>query len=89
MVSERILVLDDDDLIRDVISERLERRGFDVARAASLEEARQRIRDGLPDVALLDIRLPDGLGTDLMAELVQVATETDTKPPTPLREVEP
>ncbi|HEX9887025.1 MAG TPA: sigma-54 dependent transcriptional regulator [Longimicrobiales bacterium] len=71
MASERILVLDDDDLIRDVISERLERRGFDVARASSLEEARAHVRAALPDVALLDIRLPDGLGTDLMTELLK------------------
>ena len=70
MASERILVVDDDDLIRNVLAERLARRGFDVRVAADLRQARNVLADTLPDVALLDVKLPDGEGTELLAELV-------------------
>lgn len=69
MAAERILVLDDDKLIRTVIAERLERRGYDVAVAATLAEGRARAEEALPDVGLLDIKLPDGEGTELLTAL--------------------
>ncbi len=70
-MAERILIMDDDDLIRTVVAERLKRRGFDVTTAKCLAEAREAIKGAHPDAALLDIRLPDGLGTDLLEELVE------------------
>jgi len=70
-MAERILIMDDDDLIRTVVSERLKRRGFEVTTAKSLSEARAALKATHPDAALLDIRLPDGLGTDLLEELVE------------------
>jgi two-component system response regulator AtoC len=68
-MSERILLVDDDDLIRTVVAERLKRRGYDVSAARSLAEARAALRGTHPDAALLDIRLPDGDGTELLEEL--------------------
>jgi DNA-binding NtrC family response regulator len=38
--------------------------------AGSLAEARALLRTGVPDLALLDMKLPDGEGTDLLPELV-------------------
>jgi DNA-binding NtrC family response regulator len=70
-MGERILILDDDPLIRDVLAERLSRRGFEPMVAASLGEARLAVARATPDAALLDVRLPDGLGTELLAELVE------------------
>jgi DNA-binding NtrC family response regulator len=70
MRSARILVVDDDRLIRTVISERLTSEGLEVIAADCLEAARTALKDFTPDVALLDIRLPDGVGTDLLQELV-------------------
>jgi DNA-binding NtrC family response regulator len=70
MRSARILVVDDDRLIRTVISERLTNEGLEVIAADCLDAARTALEDFTPDVALLDIRLPDGVGTDLLQELV-------------------
>jgi two-component system, NtrC family, response regulator AtoC len=70
MAETRILILDDDALIRTVLSDRLERSGHVVRVAGSLAEARALLRTGVPDLALLDIQLPDGSGTDLLPELV-------------------
>jgi two-component system, NtrC family, response regulator AtoC len=70
MAQIRILVLDDDALIRTVLSDRLERAGHAVRVAGSLAEARALLRTGVPDLALLDVKLPDGEGTVLLPELV-------------------
>ena len=51
--------------------------GAEVALARTLEEGRALIRGGEPfDVAVLDLTLPDGEGTDLIAELRQHRPET-------------
>ena len=71
MANERVLVLDDDDLIRDVLRERLERRDYDVTTAASLAEARERLEAGLPDLAIFDVKLPDGDSTELLPDLAR------------------
>lgn len=68
-MGERILLVDDDDLIRTVVAERLKRRGYEVVVARNLGEARAALRGSVPDAALLDIRLPDGNGTELLEEL--------------------
>ncbi len=68
-MAEKILLVDDDDLIRTVVAERLRRRGYEVSAARSLAEARAALRVSYPDAALLDIRLPDGNGTELLDEL--------------------
>jgi len=63
--SARILVVDDEKLIRWSVSERLQRSGYDVIAAESGEEALQNLAAQAPDLLLLDVRLPgiDGLAT--------------------------
>jgi DNA-binding NtrC family response regulator len=68
--SARILILDDDDLIRTVLAERLERAGHEVLTASTIQEARDHIARTSPDLALLDIKLPDGVGTEILRALV-------------------
>jgi two-component system response regulator AtoC len=70
MAEPRILILDDDALIRTVLSDRLERSGHSVRVAATIAEARAMLRAGIPDLALLDVQLPDGSGIDLLPELI-------------------
>ncbi len=72
-MAERILVLDDDELLRTLVAERLGRRGYEVSVAGSLAEARAAVAGAHPDAALLDIRLPDGESTELLEELVSEA----------------
>ncbi|MGK7311662.1 MAG: sigma-54-dependent transcriptional regulator [Candidatus Longimicrobiales bacterium M2_2A_002] len=71
MASERILILEDDDLLREVTTERLEREGYVVTAAARVEEGREVLEEQTPDLALLDIKLPDGEGTELLEELTK------------------
>lgn len=42
---------------------------YEISVAHSIEEARRLFREKLPDVALIDVMLPDGNGVDLLSEL--------------------
>lgn len=64
----RVLVVDDDAELRDLLTRALERDGHVVAAAGSLAAARGRLTDGV-DVIVLDLALPDGEGPTLCREL--------------------
>ena len=68
-----ILVVDDDQVILQSFARILERHGYDVETAATGHEAIERCKNGLYDVALLDIKLPDMDGTQLLKELHAVS----------------
>jgi len=63
--SARILVVDDEKLIRWSVGERLQRGGYEVLSAESGEEALEVLGSQAPDLMLLDVRLPgiDGIAT--------------------------
>ncbi len=65
----RVLVVDDDEAVRQICVEVLSNAGFEVASAATLEQARRAIRERRPDVMLLDVVLPDGEGFTFLEEL--------------------
>ena len=61
----RVLVVDDEKLIRWTVAERLQRSGYDVVSAESGEQALELLSASPPDLMLLDVRLPgiDGVET--------------------------
>jgi DNA-binding response OmpR family regulator len=65
MSQRRILVVDDDDDIRGLVRELLERRGFAVAEAVDGRQALQEFYEGRPDLVVLDVGMPgfDGWAT--------------------------
>jgi DNA-binding NtrC family response regulator len=63
-----ILVVEDDSMLRRQLTANLERFGADVAAADSVAATREHLRSGQFDFVLLDVNLPDGLGTDLLRE---------------------
>ncbi len=64
----RVLVVDDNESLVDNLREILDDAGHEVLAATSCAAARARAKEGF-DVALVDMRLPDGLGSDLASEL--------------------
>ncbi|HWO88388.1 MAG TPA: sigma 54-interacting transcriptional regulator [Gemmatimonadales bacterium] len=68
MKADRILIVEDDALLRSVLAERLSREGYDVATAGTLAEARASLDAAPPDLVFLDLRLPDGEGLALLRE---------------------
>lgn len=67
--TQRVLVVDDDASVRDIISEYLSTSGFEVAQAESGEAMRAALADALPDVVLLDIKMPGEDGLTLARQL--------------------
>lgn len=69
----RIMIVDDHEIVREGVRVSLSRhpRIEIVGEAASGKEALQRVRQCLPDVALVDLRLPDMRGEDLCRVLTR------------------
>ncbi len=65
----RALVVDDDPDARDLLAALLEARGVEVRTAASAREGLLVLEQGLPDVILSDLAMPDQDGYDLIREL--------------------
>jgi two-component system nitrogen regulation response regulator NtrX len=72
-----LLIVDDEAQIRSSLAGALTREGHHVETAASIGEARTKLREAF-DFVLLDVRLPDGSGIDLLAEIVAGTPETVT-----------
>ena len=66
----RILLVDDEALVRYATADMLRDAGYEVVEAASAAEAQERVRAGLaPDVLVTDQLMPGGRGTDLASGL--------------------
>jgi len=68
-MAKRILVVEDDEKSRRLLTDVLGYHGYEVAAVESGEEGLERARTRLPDAALLDIQLPGISGFDVLAEL--------------------
>lgn len=62
----RVLLVDDEPQITDILKAYLEREGMIAEICASVSEASAALRRGAPDVLILDVTLPDGTGLDLL-----------------------
>ncbi len=67
----RILLVEDNELNRDMLSRRLKRRGYDVAMAADGKEGLQMADESAPDLILLDLSLPEMDGWEVLRQLKQ------------------
>lgn len=75
----RVLVVDDDADVRDLVALKLRRNGFDVDTAGDGDTGLQRARDGRPDLVLLDIMMPKRSGIEVCQALREDAA-TATMP---------
>ncbi len=73
--SQMALVVDDDENIREALTDLAQREGFRATGAGSVTDARLRLKESRFDVVMTDLGLPDGNGLDLLADL--------TEPPRP------
>jgi two-component system, OmpR family, response regulator MtrA len=61
-----ILLIEDDEAIRSVIATNFRSAGFDVAEAATAANGLQLLRETSFDLALIDLRLPDSTGIEII-----------------------
>lgn len=69
----RILVVDDEESVRESAGYTLEQEGFDVVLAGSGEEAEERLGEGEFDLLVLDIMMPGKSGLDVCREVRQTS----------------
>jgi two-component system nitrogen regulation response regulator NtrX len=69
----RILVIDDDDRVRISCLDLLRSRGYQAAGAAGAREGLRAFAERCPGAVILDLRLPDGTGIDVLRELQRQA----------------
>lgn len=67
-----ILVVEDDPIVRSIITASLRTAGFLILEAATSREALARFVAEPTDLVLIDVRLPDGSGHDLAAQVREV-----------------
>ncbi len=71
MAGARILLVEDDDVLRDVVSRNLRARAYDLEEAVDVKSALDHLRAQVFDLILLDINLPDQTGWDVLRIALQ------------------
>jgi two-component system, NtrC family, response regulator PilR len=64
--SIRVLVVDDEETLRNLLNSILEREGYEIECASSVEEARKALQAQAFDVVVSDIKMPKESGYDLL-----------------------
>jgi two-component system, response regulator RegA len=70
------LVVDDDDVFRERLSMALSRRGYDVSTAATVKQALAMAAIETPELAVVDLRMTDGLGLEVLSALKKADPNT-------------
>ena len=68
-MKHKILIIEDEDGIREMLAYTLMKEGYQIKEAISAEEAHQLLSDGVPDLILLDWMLPGTSGVDYLRRL--------------------
>ncbi len=74
--STKILIVEDEVLFARAVQKRLQKAGFECEHVENLADARAIIKQFNADIVLLDMRLPDGNGLDLLSEFVAKSITT-------------
>jgi DNA-binding NtrC family response regulator len=69
MPIEKIIVLEDDLVVRKSLEQQLRYKRYDVASATTIAEAQELLTKDNFDLMIVDVRLPDGNGIDLLKQL--------------------
>ncbi len=77
IIKKQILLVEDESVFANAVRKHLLRKQYDISLANDLKSARQYIKENIPDLILLDMRLPDGSGLDLLNEIKSKNTNTE------------
>lgn len=72
-----ILVIDDERAVREILADACRQAGYSVDEARNCTEAASKLVRGDVDLALCDIKMPDGNGVDLMRSIKESGVETN------------
>jgi len=71
MPIEKVIVLEDDAIVRNNLEQYLRRKRYDVAAVSTIADAQEYLAKDNFDLIFLDVRLPDGDGTELLKSIQQ------------------
>jgi len=74
----QLVIIDDDRVLAERLGKALERRGFEVMVITSVTDALEWLNANQPDFALIDLRLADGNGLDIVQKIKQIVPECRT-----------
>jgi two-component system NtrC family response regulator len=72
-----VLIIDDDRLVCDSISNIVTSLGHSTSHAFNLQDGLKKVRSGAFDVVFLDVRMPDGSGLDILPEIQKTASSPE------------
>jgi diguanylate cyclase (GGDEF)-like protein/PAS domain S-box-containing protein len=73
----RVLIVDDNEMNRDMLARRLERKGYSVRVAENARCLRERVQNEAVDLLLLDVEMPEISGLDALQSLRQFYSATE------------
>ena len=73
---KNILIIDDEKDLRELLSDALTSRRYNVACVATKKEALRSIKRSLPELVFLDLKLPDGDGMKLIPKIKKINPDT-------------
>ncbi len=76
MAGEKILIVDDSELVRTAIEDKLSEAGYQVVRAAKGEEALEAVKKEQFDLAYVDLVMPGMDGVETCKAIVEISPET-------------
>lgn len=76
---QKVLLIEDDLFMGDLLIQALQKAGFEVAVAKSGTEGVEKFKEATPDIILLDIILPDQNGFDALRQIRRLPGGVETK----------
>ena len=64
-----ILLVDDDETLRERLARALRERGYDVRTAGNADDAMAKVREDSPEMAVLDLKMPGRSGIEVLKEI--------------------
>lgn len=75
-LAQSVLLVDDDEPFRSRLARAIRSRGYDVREAADAMSARSEAERESPEMAVVDLRLPDGTGLEVVKDLKRLDPST-------------
>lgn len=73
-MAQKILIIEDDKFLRELIARKLEKEGYSVIEAIDGEEGEKKIKEERPNLVLLDLILPGIDGFEVLSRIKQEPT---------------
>ena len=71
-----LLIVDDDNPLRERLARAMEKKGFQVSQAENVEKGISRINEAPPAFAIVDLRLGDGSGLEVVKEIQKLKKDS-------------